>query len=65
MRSAPRVSIPEDPETLVILFRIIGRDSWRKLHTWHEAMPGSRIEHLMFGIYVLHIPPGGARELAA
>jgi len=53
------------PETLVVLFRIISRESWRKLQAWQDALPGSRVEHLMFGFYVLHIPPGGAGELAA
>jgi hypothetical protein len=53
------------PETLAVLFRIISRESWRKLQAWQDALPGSRVEHLMIGIYVLHIPPGGAGELAA
>ncbi len=52
------------PETL-ILFRIIGRRSWDELQSWHQALPDSRIEHILFGIYVLIIEPGGAMELAA
>ena len=54
-------SIPEGPEGQIILFRIIGRRSWDELQSWHKAMPGSRVEHLMFGLYALHVPPGGAR----
>jgi hypothetical protein len=52
------------PETLVILFKIISRGSWDELHRWHEALPGSRVEHILHGIYALIIPQGGARELA-
>jgi hypothetical protein len=51
------------PETLVVLFRIISRESWDKLRGWHAALPGSRIEHVLFGIYALIIPPGGAGRL--
>jgi hypothetical protein len=65
MRSAPHRSIPEGPEALAILFRIVSRDSWGMLQAWHESIPGSRIEHLMFGCYVLHVPPGGAGRMAA
>jgi len=53
------------PETLAVLFRIISRRSWDELQSWHRALPGSRVERLMFGLYVLHVPPGGAKELAA
>jgi hypothetical protein len=52
-------------ETLMILFRIISRDSWSKLQAWHESVPGSRVEHLVSGLYVLHVPPGGARAREA
>jgi len=54
------------PETL-ILFRIIGRRSWDELQSWHEALPGSRIEHVLkgTGIFILVVPPGGASEKAA
>ncbi len=51
------------PETLMISFRIISRRSWDELQGWHEAFPGSRIEHILYGIYVLIVPPGGARRL--
>jgi len=53
------------PETL-ILFRIIDRRSWDELQSWHEALPGSRIEHVMegTGIFVLVVPPGGANSVA-
>ena len=46
------------------MFKIISRRSWDELHRWHEALPESRIEHVLYGIYVLTIPQGGARELA-
>src|SRR5919112_24201 len=52
------------PETLVVLFKIISPRSWDELHRWHEALPGSRVEHLLYGMYVLIIPQGGTRELA-
>lgn len=43
----------------MVLFKIISRRSWDNLQGWHEAFPGSRIEHVMHGIYVLHIPVAG------
>ncbi len=52
------------PETLIIAFRIISRRSWDELQGWHAVLPGSRIEHVMYGIYVLIVPPGGAQRLA-
>lgn len=58
-------SIQDRPtEPLSILFRVISRYSWDQLQSYHAALPGSRIEHLMFGLYVLHIPPGGSLEAA-
>lgn len=62
---APQSELYPEPrtETLLILFRIIGRESWDRLRAWRAALPGSRIEHLMFGLYVLIVPPGGAREI--
>ncbi len=57
-------SIPDSPsETLMISFRIISRSSWDELQGWHEALPGSRVEHILYGIYVLIVPPGGARRI--
>lgn len=53
-----------EEESLLVLFRIISRRSWDELQSWHRALPGSRVEHLMHGLYVLHIKPGGARRLA-
>ncbi len=65
MRTPLRNSIQDSPsETLVILFRIISRKSWDELQSWREAIPGSRVEHILYGIYTLTIPPGGARRLA-
>jgi len=65
MSTAPHRSIQDSPpETLVVLFRIISRRSWDELHRWHYALPGSRVEHILYGEYALIIPQGGARELA-
>jgi hypothetical protein len=52
------------PETLIVLFKIISRRSWDELHRWHEALPGSHVEHVLYGIYALIIPQGGAKEIA-
>ena len=53
------------PENLIILFRIISRRSWDRLQGLHEAFPGSQVEHVLHGIYVLIIQPGGAKRSAA
>ncbi len=47
-----------NPSELSILFRIISRADWDRLHGWSAACPGSRIEHLMYGLYALHVPAG-------
>ena len=64
---APQYEFYPEPrtETLMFLFRIITRESWRELQGWHETFPGSRIEHVLCGIYVLIVPPGGARRTLA
>ncbi len=49
---------------LSVLFRIISRRSWDELQAMHRACPGSTVEHLMHGLFVLTIPAGGA-EVAA
>ena len=51
-------------EALMIAFRIISRRSWDELQAWHAGLPGSCVEHVLRGIYVLHVPAGGAKELA-
>ena len=51
-------------EPLVIQFRIISRRSWDDLQSWHKAFPGSRVEHVLHGVYVLVVEPSGARRLA-
>lgn len=53
-------------EALMVLFKTISRHSWDNLQGWREAFPGSQIEHLQkgTGLYILTIPPGGARKLA-
>ena len=60
---APQDEFYTEPqtETLVVLFRIISRKSWAELQGWHEAFAGSRVEHVLHGIYALIIPSGGAR----
>jgi hypothetical protein len=65
--NAPQDEVyPQPPsETLVILFRIISRRSWDRLQGLHEAFPGSRVEHVLHGIYVLIIESGGAKRSAA
>ena len=50
---------------LLGMFRIISRRSWDELLSWHRACQGSTIEHLMYGLYVLSVPPGGAGESEA
>ena len=54
-----------NPTELSILFRIISRHDWDRLQGWHRSCPGSTVEHLMHGLYVLTIPAGGAYEAAA
>jgi hypothetical protein len=57
-------SCPERTE-LVIMFRIISRHSWDTLQGWHRSCPGSSVEHLAHGLYVLTVPADGAGEAAA
>jgi hypothetical protein len=57
--------IEPPPEALAVLFKIISQESGNELQGWHEAFPGSRVEHVLHGVYVLIIRPGGARRLAA
>lgn len=53
-----------NPPELTVLFRILSRRDWDRLLGWRAACPGSRIEHLMHGLYALHVPGGAeaARE---
>lgn len=62
---APESVYPKPTKGISILFKIISRRSWDELVGWNKALPGSRIEHLAHGLYVLHVEPGGARELSA
>ena len=48
----------------MVSFKIINRHSWDNLQSWKAALPGSQIEHVLHGIYVLIIETGGARRLA-
>jgi hypothetical protein len=64
--TAPQVSIKDSPpEPLMVLFKIIGRHSWDRLQSWHRSCPGSTIEHVLHGIYVLTVPAGGASDAEA
>ena len=56
-------SIQDSPPETLVLFRIISRRSWDELQAFREAFPGSRVEHVLFGIYALIIPQGGAQRL--
>ena len=52
-------------EAPMVCFRIISRRSWDNLQSLHQAFPESRVERVMegTGIFVLHIPAGGAKDL--
>jgi hypothetical protein len=45
---------------LLVMFRILRRSEWEALQSWHKSCPGSTVEHLAYGLYVLTIPAGGA-----
>ncbi len=64
---APQEEFYTEDQTqgLAVLFRIISRRSWDELQSWHQAFPGSRIEHVLYGVYALIIPPGASRRLEA
>lgn len=47
-----------NPAELTVLFRILSRRDWDRLQGWRAACPGSRVEHLMHGLYALHVPAG-------
>ena len=60
--------IPENSSEcieLMVMFRIISRQSWEELQSWHRACSGSTVVHLAHGLYVLAVPPGGAGESEA
>ena len=71
MRRNPRMTAPlnpsivdSPPEALMVLFTIMSRGSWDRLRGWRAALPSSHIEHVLFVVYALIIPPGDATELA-
>jgi hypothetical protein len=49
---------PERTE-LLVMFRILRRREWEALQSWHKSCPGSTVEHLAHGLYVLTVPAGG------
>ena len=53
------------PDGLMVSFRIDSSRSLEELRALHEAFPGSRVEHVMYGSYVLIIEPGGAKGRVA
>jgi hypothetical protein len=55
---------PDVPPTALVLFRIISRRDWDRLQSWHKSCPGSTVEHLEHGLYVLTIPAGGTVAVA-
>jgi hypothetical protein len=56
---------PTERIEAMVMFRIISRHDWDTLQSWHRACPGSTVEHLYRGLYVLAVPAGGAGEEAA
>jgi hypothetical protein len=54
-------NVEERTDGVMVLYKIISRYSWDRLQALHKSCPGSSVEHLMHGLYVLHIPPGGAK----
>lgn len=51
---------PAERAEVMVMFRIISRHDWERLQGWHQSCPGSAVEHLMHGLYVLTITTGGA-----
>jgi len=49
----------------MVMFRIISRRHWDQLQSWHRSCPGSTVEHLEHGLYVLTLPADGAGEAEA
>lgn len=64
--TVPQYEFYPEPRTeaLMVAFRIISRRSWDELQSWHEACPGSTVEHVQHGVYVLHVRAGGTKEVA-
>jgi len=59
------ISEPEQQhaETMTLV-RVLTRRDWDNLQSWHKSLPGSSIEHLSYGLFVLTIPAGAARAAA-
>jgi hypothetical protein len=55
---------PDVPPAALVLFRIISRRDWDRLQSWHKSCPGSTVEHLEHGLYVLTVPAGSAEAAA-
>lgn len=51
-----------DRTEVLVLFKIISRRSWDRMHDFIDAHPGSHLEHVVAGTYVVHVPAGGALE---
>lgn len=65
MNASPKAYHERPSEPLMVMFRILSKRSWVALQELHEVCPGSHIEHLERGLYVLFLPAGGAVEGAA
>lgn len=57
-------SSPKRTEELMVCFRIISRRDWDRLQSWHVSCPGSVVEHVQAGIYVLTVLAGAAEAAA-
>ncbi len=55
----------EEHTELMVMFRIISQQNWDALEAMRRACPGSTVEHLAYGLFVLTIPAGGACEETA
>ncbi len=55
---------PTEHTGVMVMFRILTRRDWDNLQSWHASHPGSSVEHLHCGLFVLTVPAGAAREAA-
>jgi hypothetical protein len=65
IRATSSIQDTRPTKPLLLLFRILTRLEWNRLQEMHRSFPGSAVEHVAAGIFVLHIKPGGARRLEA
>ncbi len=53
---------PTERIEAMVMFRIISRHDWDELQRRHKACPGSTVEHLYRGLYILTMPAEGRLE---